>query len=121
MARLTIGQRLCLLLVAEHRSSKEIGRHLGISPHTVDQRIRFALKTLGARDRYEASRLLLAHLQTERRSRAVLPWATRRHPLNTMRARTRLFWITVIAAGAAFAAGISLAALEAVNEMLDSR
>jgi hypothetical protein len=109
------------LLVAEHRSSKEIGRHLGISPHTVDQRIRFALKTLGVRDRIEASRLLLDYLQTEQRSRAVLPWATRRHPYNTMRLQTRLFWISVIATAAAFAAGISLAALEAVTEMLDSR
>jgi hypothetical protein len=112
---------VCLLLVAERRTSKEIARHLGISPHTVDQRIRLALKTLGVRDRLEASRLLLDYLETEQRSRAVLPWVTRRHPLNTMGARARLFWITVIAAGAAFVAGISLAALEAVAKMFDSR
>src|SRR5260221_1323656 len=118
VARLTLGQRLCLLLVAEHRSSKEIARHLGISPHTVDQRMRLALKTLGVRDRLEASRLLLDYLQAEQQSRAVLPWATRRHPHNTMRAGTRLFWITVIAAGAALAAGIFLAGLEGVSENL---
>jgi hypothetical protein len=112
---------MCLLLVAEHRTSKEISRHLGISPHTVDQRIRLALRTLGVRDRIEASRLLLDHLQAEQQCRSALPWATRRHPNNTLRARTRLFWIAVIAIEAAFTAGISLAAIEAVAEMLDPR
>ena len=47
MARLTEGQIECLLLVDRHYSSKEIASKLGISPHTVDQRIRGALDKLG--------------------------------------------------------------------------
>ena len=43
VARLTGGQIECLLLVDRHYSSKEIASQLGISPHTVDQRIRGAL------------------------------------------------------------------------------
>jgi DNA-binding NarL/FixJ family response regulator len=39
VARLTPAQLDCLRLVNEHLSSKEIAVRLGISPHTVDQRI----------------------------------------------------------------------------------
>ena len=47
VARLSQGQIECLLLVDRHHSSKEIAARLGISPHTVDQRIRGALEKLG--------------------------------------------------------------------------
>ena len=47
MARLSPGQIECLLLVDQHHNSKEIAAKLGISPHTVDQRIRGALDKLG--------------------------------------------------------------------------
>ena len=40
VARLSQGQLDCLLLVDQHLSSKEIAGELGISSHTVDQRIR---------------------------------------------------------------------------------
>ena len=60
LARVNEGQRACLRLVLQHKSSKDIARELGISPHTVDQRIRFAMKTLGAANRVEAARLLAA-------------------------------------------------------------
>jgi DNA-binding CsgD family transcriptional regulator len=43
VARLSQGQVDCLLLVDQHHSSKEIAVRLGISPHTVYQRIRGAL------------------------------------------------------------------------------
>jgi DNA-binding CsgD family transcriptional regulator len=121
VARLTEGQRLCLLLVAEHRSSKEIARHLGISSHTVDQRIRTALKTLGVRQRAHAARLLIHSLEAEPRSSAVLPWATRRHPRNEMSSGFRLFWIAAIAGTSALLAGLFLAALESLSALLGRR
>lgn len=58
IARLTLGQRQCLALVDRHLSSKEIALRLNISPHTVDQRIRQALHTLGVERRGEAARLV---------------------------------------------------------------
>jgi DNA-binding CsgD family transcriptional regulator len=56
--RLTKGQLDCLRLVDQHLSSKEIAVELGISPHTVDQRIRQALQTLGVERRSQAARLV---------------------------------------------------------------
>lgn len=56
--RLTAGQLDCLRLVQQHMSSKEIAAELDISPHTVDQRMRQALQTLGVSTRKEAARLL---------------------------------------------------------------
>src|SRR3569832_123261 len=56
IARLTQGQLDCLLLVDQHLSSKEIAAELRISPHTVDQRIRQALSTLGVARRTQAAR-----------------------------------------------------------------
>ncbi|QNN64507.1 helix-turn-helix transcriptional regulator [Sphingomonas rhizophila] len=61
VARLSPGQRECLALVNQHLSSKEIAAQLGISPHTVDQRIRQALQVLHVERRAEAARLLAAH------------------------------------------------------------
>lgn len=61
--RLTEGQRECLRRVLRHMSSKEIARELGISSHTVDQRLRLAMQTLGASTRVDAARMLAAHEQ----------------------------------------------------------
>jgi DNA-binding CsgD family transcriptional regulator len=58
IARLTEGQLDCLRLVDQHLSSKEIATELSISPHTVDQRIRQALHTLGVERRTQAARLV---------------------------------------------------------------
>ena len=58
IARLTKGQLDCLRLVDQHLSSKEIATELDISPHTVDQRIRQALHTLGVERRTQAARLV---------------------------------------------------------------
>ncbi len=58
VARLTAGQLDCLRLVDQHLSSKEIAAELGISPHTVDQRIRQALQTLGVERRAQAARVV---------------------------------------------------------------
>src|SRR5687768_16981512 len=112
---LTPGQIDCLLLVHQHLNSKEIGPLLGISPHTVDQRIRSALRTLGCKRRSQAAKLVASSLDqnrafllprgvaeplvlqqarlregTSRRS-IHLPFATRDHPNNDMSILLRLF------------------------------
>ena len=58
VARLTPGQLDCLRLVDQLFSSKEIATELQISPHTVDQRIRQALATLGVERRAQAARVV---------------------------------------------------------------
>ena len=55
LSGLTDKQREVLDLLIEHKTSKEIARLLGISPHTVDQRIFFAKEKLGAASRNEAA------------------------------------------------------------------
>lgn len=57
--RLTARQRECLALAAQHRTSKEIGRRLQISPKTVDRHIEEAVRKLDVTDRAAAVRLLI--------------------------------------------------------------
>lgn len=59
LAQLTDGQRDCLRLVYQHMKSKDIARVLGVSPHTVDMRLRTAMRTLSVASRIEAARLLV--------------------------------------------------------------
>lgn len=59
LTALTDGQRDCLRLVYRHMTSKDIARLLGVSPHTVDMRLRTAMKTLNVPSRIEAARLLV--------------------------------------------------------------
>lgn len=59
LSRLTDGQKACLRMVYRHMSSKDIARTLGISPHTVDQRLRIAMRALGVGSRVEAARILV--------------------------------------------------------------
>lgn len=49
----------CLRLVYNHMLSKGIARSLGVSPHTVDMRLRTAMKVLGVATRIDAARLLM--------------------------------------------------------------
>jgi DNA-binding CsgD family transcriptional regulator len=56
--RLTEKQKECLRLVLRRNSSKEIALELGISPHTVDARLKGALKALNTASRFEAARML---------------------------------------------------------------
>jgi Bacterial regulatory proteins, luxR family len=42
----------------QHFSSKEIARTLGVSPHTVDKRLKQAIAVLGVNGRVEAARML---------------------------------------------------------------
>ena len=59
VTRLSSGQIDCLVLVSQHLSSKEIANRLGISPHTVDMRVRQSLAQLGVLRRGEAARLVM--------------------------------------------------------------
>jgi DNA-binding CsgD family transcriptional regulator len=47
-----------------------------------------------------------------------LPFATRSNPRNEMSVGQRLFWIVIIAIGAAFSAGMYLAGLESLDRLL---
>lgn len=60
-ARLTDKQRTCLRMVFMHRSSKEIARELGVGSAAVDQRIKTAMRVLGAENRVEAARMLVSY------------------------------------------------------------
>lgn len=53
--QLSDGQRDCLRLVFQHKNSKEIARELDISRHTVDQRLRVAMRKLGVENRRQAA------------------------------------------------------------------
>ena len=169
VAKLTAGQLDCLRLVDQHLSSKEIAAELGISPHTVDQRIRQSLAILGVERRSQAARIVsqysgpyqrLIHQSpyipakaeqghpeatvshqirhadrageaggagflTEQRPASFWPslqppFATRSNPRNEMSVGQRLFWIVMIAIGAAFSAGMYLAGLESLARLLKS-
>lgn len=61
LAKLTDGQKECLRLVYRHMSSKDIARELGISPHSVDARLRSAIRALGVATRTDAALRLAAH------------------------------------------------------------
>jgi DNA-binding CsgD family transcriptional regulator len=66
-----------------------------------------------------------AGFRTEQRAVAFgpslfLPFATRSNPRNEMSVGQRLFWIAVIAIGAAFSAGMYLAGLESLSRLLKS-
>lgn len=60
IAQLSESQRLCLRLVARGMSSKEIAIETGLSPRTIDQYINIAQTALGATNRREAARMLVA-------------------------------------------------------------
>ena len=57
MDKLTAKQREVLDLLLDHKTSKEIAQTLNISPHTVDQRIQYAKRQLGAISRSDAARI----------------------------------------------------------------
>ena len=56
LASLTNRQVAVLDLLVMHKTSKQIARELGISVHTVDQRIKAARQKLGANDRATLAR-----------------------------------------------------------------
>ncbi|MEI6485985.1 MAG: helix-turn-helix transcriptional regulator [Sphingomonadales bacterium] len=62
---LTEAERECLRLVYQHMTSKDIARQLGVSPHTVDMRLRQAIRKLEVTNRVEAARALLIEELTQ--------------------------------------------------------
>lgn len=62
-AALTAKQREALDLLVQHKTSKEISRLLGVSPHTVDQRIESSKKKFGVNSRGELARAYLLEQQ----------------------------------------------------------
>jgi DNA-binding CsgD family transcriptional regulator len=64
LAKLSDGQQDCLRLVGQYMSSKEIARILGISPHTVDQRLKRATAQLEVTSRFDAARVYMQHRPT---------------------------------------------------------
>lgn len=64
LVALTIKQREVLDLLIQHKTSKEISRLLGISPHTVDQRIMLARGKLGVASRGEVAHAYRTLLET---------------------------------------------------------
>ncbi len=58
---LSEAERECLRRVYAHLTSKDIARELRISHHTVDMRLRTAIRKLGVANRTEAAMLLHAH------------------------------------------------------------
>lgn len=63
IAKLSPHHLEVLALVAEHKSSKEIARQLGISPDTVDQRLKRVKALTGVSGRAEAARLYRQTMQ----------------------------------------------------------
>lgn len=58
ISKLTEKQKTCLRLVAQGYNTKHIARQIDVSAHTVDQRIRNALRALEVEDRFAAARIL---------------------------------------------------------------
>lgn len=142
---LSAGQVECLLLVQEHLTSKEIAARLNISSHTVDQRMRGALKILGVERRTEAAKIvarskaavrLFQHQPlaeepfVERNSAGPgskselprswsFPFATNERHNNEMSVGLRLLWILLIALGASLSAGLYLGSLESLGRLIN--
>lgn len=55
---LSAAQIETLRHVYEHKNSKQIARIMNVSPHTVDERVRRALKKLNVSNRIDAARIL---------------------------------------------------------------
>jgi DNA-binding CsgD family transcriptional regulator len=68
LTELTVKQREVLDLLILHKTSKEISRTLGISPHTVDQRINLARGKLGLASRNQVAQEYRRLLQTYEQS-----------------------------------------------------
>jgi DNA-binding CsgD family transcriptional regulator len=113
-------------IVAQHRGSYQ--RLIHQSPHIVggspSGHPRAAVRNQ-IRHADRAGEAEGAGFRTEQRAVAFgpslfLPFATRSNPRNEMSVGQRLFWIVMIAIGAAFSAGMYLAGLESLSRLLKS-
>jgi DNA-binding CsgD family transcriptional regulator len=95
-----------------------------IEPHTLSSQPEAAVGTQ-IRHADRAREAEGAGFRTEQRAVTFvpplqLPFATRSNPRNEMTVGQRLFWIAVIAIGAAFSAGMYLAGLESLDRLMMS-
>lgn len=141
VSQLTDGQRACLRGVWRHLESKEIAIELSISHHTVDARIKHAMRTLGVSTRRQAAALVAAHenlpayqplvSQTPDLSETHKPPAdetsakgagfpapvpTKRRPKNDLTIAQRLGWIVALTALSILALGVLLAGMVALSQ-----
>ena len=58
IANLGEGEIACLRLVSQGLGSKAIARQLGLSPHTVDARLKATCRKLGTNSRFVAAKML---------------------------------------------------------------
>ena len=82
---------------------------------TVSHQIRHADRARGA----GAAGFITEQRPADFRPSLQMPFATRSNPRNEMSVGQRLLWIVVIAAGAAFSAGMYLAGLESLARLLN--
>ncbi len=61
LSLLSAAQIETLRHVFEHKNSKEIARIMDVSPHTVDERVRRALKKLNVSNRIDAAKILASN------------------------------------------------------------
>jgi DNA-binding CsgD family transcriptional regulator len=138
ITKLTDSQRAYLRLVLEHRSSKEIAQQFGISAHTVDKRIKEAMRILGVSSRIEAAKMLQAagdafvapppeHIAEQAPPRETrpkhdrslpLPFPTSDRPDNDLTLLQRAGWMIGLIIGLALATGILLSGLTALSTLL---
>lgn len=135
IAKLTDAQRAYLRLVLAHQTSKEIAQQFGISAHTVDKRIKEAMRILGVSSRIEAARMLdsadgegmterarplpgdtpVVNVRTKDDRRFPLPFPTSSRPENDLSILQRAGWMVGLIIGLALATGILLSGLTAIS------
>lgn len=138
IAKLTDAQRAYLRLVLAHQTSKEIAQQFGISAHTVDKRIKEAMRILGVNSRIEAARMLASvpdedmavtvrHVPADAPAinayprsvrRLPLPFPTSERPENDLSILHRVGWMIGLIIGLAVATGILLSGLTAISTLI---
>lgn len=132
-AQLSEGQKACLRMVLRHMSSKDIARALDISPHTVDQRLKLAMRSLGAATWVDAARAFAAIEAGEgyqclvyqepdlagAADPAPLPRSATegKAPPDDLGSRRKAGWTVLIVAGAAVTVAALLVALLTLSEL----
>lgn len=137
---LTRGQLDALLLVGQHLTSNEIASVLGISRHTVDQRIRMAMRSLGVKGRRHAARIVVEKygpifqwtttcdepfvlptaIGKTRLSRSAVahPLTAAVPPFDDWNVASSLICVLMLVFGSVFAMGIYFAGLESLGRLL---